>query len=244
MSWILALRSPLVVVHDRLKAHYGPNWPVSIRSDPIDHLVFAMTSSQTLGKISIQAFKQLRARFQPWDEMIDVPYDKVRACIQDITYPDSYAEFIPEALRSIKFKRGRLNLYFLGDFPESEAQAWLEKLLGVGPKISAYVLNTSRLHMCTLIVDTHHWRVAKRLGLLRKDTPFEKAANCLERQTPNFWTADDREDHHFMIKQIGQDFCTHGQLKCPICPLRHICAYAKQFIGMPDGSDPSVWPDC
>jgi endonuclease III len=121
-----------------------------------------------------------------------------------------------------------LNLDFLGQMAEPQAQAWLEKLPGVGPKISAYVLNTSKLHMRAFIVDTHHWRVAKRLGLLRTDTPFEKAANCLERQIPNVWTADEWEDNHFMMKQIGQDFCIDGQLKCPACPLQDICAYGKR----------------
>lgn len=222
--------SPLVVVHDRLKTHYGQDWPVSIRSDPVDHLVFAMTGNRTLGRVSIDAFKKLRIAFQPWDLMLEASYDEVHACIKDIHFPDTYANFIPEALRAIKAKRGALNLDFLGDLTEPQAQAWLEKLPGVGPKISAYVLNTSRLHMRALIVDTHHLRVAKLLGLLRTGTSLEKAANSLERQIPNFWIADDWEDHHFMIKQIGQDFCIDGHLKCTSCPLRDICAYGKGTV--------------
>jgi endonuclease-3 len=219
--------SPLVIVHDRLKAHYGRDWPVSIRSDPIDHLVFAMTSNRTLGKVSVDAFCKLRAAFQPWDLMTKAPYEEVHTCIQNITYADTYANFIPAALRLIKEKEGTLNLDFLKGWTVPKAQAWLEKLPGVGPKISAYVLNTSRLRMPALIVDTHHWRVAKLLGLINHDTPFEKAASCFERQIPNTWTAKDREDHHFMIKQIGLDFCKDGHLRCPSCPLRNDCAYGK-----------------
>lgn len=220
--------SPLVIVHDRLKAHYGQDWPVSIRSDPVDHLIFAMTGSRTLGSVSIDAFKRLQAAFQPWDMIIEASYEEVHACIRHIHYPDTYAHFIPDALRIIKTKRGTLNLDFLGQMAEPQAQAWLEKLPGVGPKISAYVLNTSKLHMRALIVDTHHCRVAERLGLLRTPPQLKKAANCLERQIPNDWTADDWEDHHFMIKQIGRDFCIDGQLKCQACPLRDICAYGQK----------------
>jgi endonuclease III len=73
--------SPLVVVHDRLKAHYGQGWPVSIRSDPINHLVFAMTGNRTLGRVSINAFKRLQVTFQPWDMMIEASYDEIHACI-------------------------------------------------------------------------------------------------------------------------------------------------------------------
>jgi endonuclease-3 len=127
----------------------------------------------------------------------------------------------------IKEKKGTLDLDFLGQLTDSQAQAWLEELPGVGPKISAYVLNTSRLHMRSLIIDTHHLRVAKRLGLLRTEPQSRKAIASLERQIPNVWTADDVEDHHFMMKQIGQDFCIDGYLKCPLCPLQDICDYGK-----------------
>jgi endonuclease-3 len=95
-----------------LKAHYGRDWPVSIRSDPIDHLVFAMTSNRTLGKVSVDAFCELRAAFQPWDLMIKAPYEEVHTCIQNITYADTYANFIPAALRLIKEKKGTLSLDF------------------------------------------------------------------------------------------------------------------------------------
>ena len=69
-------------------------------------------------------------------------------------------------LRAVTERVGRLDLSGVADMTVPEARAWLESLPGVGPKTSAAVLSFSALRRRALPVDSHHHRVAQRLGLI------------------------------------------------------------------------------
>jgi endonuclease-3 len=48
----------------------------------------------------------------------------------------------------------------------TEARQWLESMPGVGPKTSAAVISFSNLRGKAMPVDSHHFRVAVRLGII------------------------------------------------------------------------------
>ena len=98
--------------------------------------------------------------------MRDAPTADVQAALAPCTWPEQKAPRLQAILRRIGEERGELSLDFLADLPVPEARAWLERLPGVGPKTSAAVLSFSRLHKRALPVDSHHHRVAVRLGLI------------------------------------------------------------------------------
>ena len=58
---------------------------------------------------------------------------------------------------------------------------WLERLPGVGPKTSAAVLLFSRLRMPAMPVDSHHHRVAARLGLIPESVGTGRGARSIAR---------------------------------------------------------------
>ncbi len=102
--------------------------------------------------------------------------------LKPVTYAERKATQLRNALRMIEERRGSLVLNFLADWPVDDAQDWLRTLPGVGPKVSAAVLNFSTLRQRVLVVDCHHFRVAKRLGLLRPNAPFAAAQRILMSQ--------------------------------------------------------------
>ena len=81
-------------------------------------------------------------------------------------------------LGAIEAERGSLDLGFLADAPREEALEFLEALPGVGRKTAACVLLFS-FDRPELPVDTHVYRVASRLGLIRPRAPFEEAHDVL-----------------------------------------------------------------
>ena len=86
-------------------------------------------------------------------------------CRRDMARTKSAAH--PErSERSLRNDCGTLSLEHLEGLPVTEARAWLETLPGVGPKTSAAVLSFSELRGIALPVDSHHHRVAQRLGLI------------------------------------------------------------------------------
>ena len=113
------------------------------------------------------------------------------------------------------------------------AQAWLESLPGVGPKTSAAVLNFSTLHRRVLCVDTAHYRVAVRFGLVPQKTTPKLASHLLNQLVPDHWTADDTETHHVLMQLLGRTLCTSGRPRCAPCPLRLMCPSADSLKLMP-----------
>jgi endonuclease-3 len=89
-------------------------------------------------------------------------------------------------------------------------------------------LNFSTLRKRVLVVDCHHFRVAKRLGLLKPNAPFAAAQRVLMNQhIPNDWSAGDLDDHHRLMKLHGQVICLYGRPLCRHCPLQDLCSTGR-----------------
>jgi endonuclease-3 len=145
-------------------------------------------------------------------------------CLQPVTYAERKAPQLRGAMRMIKGRIGALCLDFLADRSVEDAQRWLRELPGVDVKVSAAVLNFSMLRKPVLVVDCHYFRVAKRLGLLRANTPLSAAQRVLMTQhIPDEWTADDLDDHHSLMKLHGQAVCFHTRPHCWTCSFQDIC---------------------
>ena len=82
-------------------------------------------------------------------------------------------------LKQIAQEVGPYDLSFLAEMPLEEAKNWLKRLPGVGPKTAAIILCFS-LGLPAMPVDTHIFRVSKRLGLIGPKVNAEKAHDILE----------------------------------------------------------------
>ena len=138
-----------------------------------------------------------------------------------------------EILRRITGELGELSLEFLSDLSVEEARAWLERLPGVGPKTSAAVLSFSRLRRRALPVDSHHHRVAIRLGLIPASVSVGPSHALLESQLPAEWTAQDVYDNHEVLMLHGQRCCFHQNPDCPRCPLLDLCPHGQASTNSP-----------
>lgn len=99
----------------------------------------------------------------------------------------------------------------------------LIKLPGVGRKTANVVLNCA-FNQPTLAVDTHVFRVAKRLGLAQATTP-EKVEKELLENIHEKWLSF---AHHWLILH-GRYICIAKKPKCSICPVQKICEYYKSM---------------
>jgi endonuclease-3 len=217
------LREFALLVHERLCAAYGCPIPYFHDLDPLSELVSSMLSHRTTNRSSGQAFRELRRRFVTWDAVRDAPTEQVQEAIAPCTWPEQKAPRIQQVLRDVTARRGELSLDFLAQMPVPEARAWLESLTGVGPKTSAAVLLFSRLRMPALPVDSHHHRVAARLGLLPHGVPVGPAHRLLEALLPPGWDAQQVYDHHEALMLHGQKCCFFRNPACARCPVLDLC---------------------
>lgn len=219
-----------LVVHKRLCVAYGCPVPFFHNLDPLSELVSSLLSHRTKNADSSQAFKALRGQFPHWAAVRDAPLDEVQRAIAATTWPEQKAPRIQQVLRLITERTGDLSLNFLSDLSVPEARAWLETLPGVGPKTSAAVLLFSQLRMRALPVDSHHYRVAGRLGLIQRGLSLEKAHRVLEAQLPQDWDAQAVYDNHEVFMFHGKRCCYYRDPECLRCPVLDLCPYGQARV--------------
>ena len=83
------------------------------------------------------------------------------------------------------------------------------------------ILNTAFKHP-TIAVDTHIFRVSKRIGLAEGRTPFEVEKN-LEQVVPKEYV---HNAHHRLIIAWPLYLCCPEILKCPECIIQDLCEFA------------------
>ena len=227
-----------LLVHDRLCAEYGCPVAYFHDLDPLSELVSSLLSHRTKNADSHRAFQNLQAAFPDWAAVRDAPTEAVEAALAPCTWPEQKAPRIQEILRRIADERGDLSLDFLEDLPVPEARAWLERLPGVGPKTSAAVLAFSRLRGRALPVDSHHHRVAVRLGLLGPKVDVGPSHALLEAQLPPDWTAQQVYDNHEVLMLHGQRCCFFQNPACARCVVLDLCPFGQGRVsraGSPGG---------
>ncbi len=221
------LQQRVLVIHDRLCATYGCPIPYFHNLDPLSELVSALLSHRTKNKDSHLAFQQLTHQFPTWVAVRDAPTAEVEAAIAPCTWAESKAPRLQQVLRLIGERlNDHWNLDFLSDLPVPAARTWLESLPGVGPKTSAAVLAFSRIRGRALPVDSHHHRVAIRLGILPATVDVGSAHKVLEALLPEDWIAQQVYDHHEVFMLHGQKCCFFRHPACDRCPLRDLCPSA------------------
>lgn len=225
-------RQKTVAVHHRLCQVYGCPIRYFSQHDPLSELVAALLSHRTRNAASHQAFRRLNQRFGCWEAVRDGAVEAVAEAIAPCTWPEQKAPRLQSVLHHITQRcSGQLSLDFLAEMPVPEARAWLEAIPGMGPKTSAAVLSFSTLRRRALPVDSHHHRVALRLGLIPASLAVGPAHAVLEAQLPEDWTAQQVYDNHEVMMMHGQKVCHYRQPDCCRCCLRDLCPVADCRMG-------------
>lgn len=240
-----ALRAKVLEVHHRLCAEYRCPVGYFHDLDPLSELVSSLLSHRTKNADSGRAFRQLRAAFPTWAAVRDAPVGAVQTAISPATWPEQKAPRIQATLAEIGRRRagtpgealGDDALDFLADLPVREARDWLESIPGVGPKTSAAVLSFSRLRLPALPVDSHHHRVAQRLGLIPASVDVGPAHGWLEAQLPADWDAQQVYDNHEVLMLHGQHVCFWRDPECGRCVLLDLCPTGRARLGVDTPGD-------
>ncbi len=217
-------------VHNRLSDVYGKQIKYFHDLDPLSELVSALLSHRTRNSNSGKAFRNLKETFESWEAVMDAPTREVEAAISPCTWPEQKAPRIQQVLKLVAEKTGSLSLSFLEDWEVPAARQWLESLPGVGPKTSAAVMSFSNLRAKALPVDSHHFRVAVRLGIIDKKIGEAKANRVLENLLPPSFTAQEVYDNHQVMMRHGQKVCFHFNPDCQHCVLLDVCPTGKLHL--------------
>ncbi len=196
---------------------------VERRLDPIDELVLTILSQNTNDINMFRAYERLKISFPTWEEVLQASEKDLGMAIRSSGFFRVKAKRIKATLSEIVNRVGKLDLSHLEDMSVKDATEWLTTLHGVGPKTAAIVLLFC-FGMATLPVDTHVWRLSKRLGLIPEKATREQAQILLEAILPENCIYS---MNHNMIKH-GREVCKAITPLCEICFLQSFCEFFQK----------------
>ena len=203
--------------YEGILGYFRENVPVAESElhfdSPFQLLVAVILSAQCTDKRVNLTTPALFAAYPDPQTLAAAEFDDVLALVRSISYPNSKA-------RHLIGMAQKLLSDFGGQVPSGIDE--LMSLPGVGRK-TANVVASVTWGEPVIAVDTHVFRVARRLGLSRGTTPRAVELD-LERHIPEELRPI---AHHWLILH-GRYICTARNPKCGECGLAPYCRYYAQ----------------
>ena len=177
-------------------------------SSDYELLVSVILSAQCTDKRVNLVTPALFAEYPTIEALSMATAEDIYPFIKSVSYPNNKARNLAAMARKVMTDFG-------GKIPSDVEN--LMKLPGAGRK-TANVVASILYNEPVVAVDTHVFRVARRLGLSRGTTPRAVELD-LERHIP----LDIRPIAHHWILLHGRYTCTAQRPKCETCPLKEWC---------------------
>jgi len=204
----------------RVMEYFKVNHPVAETElkhhNPFELVVAVILSAQCTDKRVNMLTPALMERFPTPESMAEAEKEEILEYIKSCSYPNNKAKHLAGMARVLTEEFG-------GVVPDDVKN--LQKLPGVGRK-SANVIASVIYDKPTMAVDTHVFRVSKRLGLTRNAKNPLQAEKQLTEHIPEELIP---KAHHWLILH-GRYICTARKPKCHACPLNHLCQYYKHQV--------------
>lgn len=184
-------------------------------SNPFELLVAVVLSAQCTDKRVNLSTPAIFQDFPTPNDLANTTFDILFPYIKSISYPQNKTKFL--------IGLGKMLVEdFQSEIPDDVEL--LQKLPGVGRK-TANVITSVVFNQPKMAVDTHVYRVARRIGLAdaRDITPFMVEKKLIQ----NFPDEIIPKAHHWLILH-GRYTCVARTPKCENCGLQTICNFYKK----------------
>lgn len=177
-------------------------------TNPYELLVAVILSAQCTDKRVNIVTPPLFNRFPTPETLSEATFEEVFFYIKSISYPNNKAKHL--------IGMARMLVQEFGSTVPSDLDA-LQRLPGVGRK-TANVIASIVYDKPVIAVDTHVFRISRRLGLSKGES-VEKVEEDLTKNIPEHLRAI---SHHWLILH-GRYICTAKKPKCEECGLSPWC---------------------
>lgn len=99
----------------------------------------------------------------------------------------------------------------------------LIKLSGVGRK-TADVMVAVAFNGDAIAVDTHVFRLANRIGIVKENTPYKTEMQLMKKIDKSLWS----KSHHYLIYH-GRNVCKARKPLCSQCVIKDLCEYKDKL---------------
>jgi endonuclease-3 len=180
--------------------------------NPYELLVDVILSAQCTDKRVNETTPALFRKYPTVESLSRATFEEVFPFIKSISYPNNKTKHLIGMAKMVMDK-------FNGDIPMTVEE--LMQLPGVGRK-TANVITSVIDQQPNMAVDTHVFRVSKRIGLVPQtaSTPYAVETELVK----NFPVELIHKAHHWLILH-GRYICVARSPKCEQCGIRPACHY-------------------
>ena len=172
-------------------------------------LLSVMLSAQTTDKSVNKVTKELYKKYDSLDKLKKLSVLEIDNYIKSLGFHKTKAS---------NFKYIVDEISKLGYVPDN--RGYLESLKGVGRKTASVVLGIL-FDIPSFAVDTHVYRVSKRLGI----TTMKDDVLKTEIKLKKYFVEDEWNKINSQMVLFGRYICTSKNPKCDKCHLKNICKY-------------------
>lgn len=200
-------------VYDLLKEAYPDAKCGLDYGTPFQLLISTILSAQATDKSVNKVTEDLYKQYPDLESFLTLSQSEIEVKIRKIGLYKNKAKNIYNMLRDLRDK-------FNGQVPRNMED--LMSLPGVGRKTASVVL-VEGFNIPAFPVDTHVFRVTRRLGLAKENTA-DKVSDEMMKKLPKYkWHLM----HHLLITH-GRAVCIAQSPKCQICKVKDLCKYYKK----------------
>mgnify|MGYP000924772831 FL=1 len=202
-------------VYDLLKKAYPDAKCGLVFNTPLQLLISTILSAQATDKSVNKVTEGLYMQYPDLDSLLTLSHEEIAQKIKQIGLYKNKSKNIYNMLRVLKNK-------YKGEVPKNMDD--LMSLPGVGRKTASVVL-AEAFNIPAFPVDTHVFRVTRRIGIAKENTA-DKVSDEMMKKLPKYkWHLM----HHLLITH-GRTICTAKSPKCKICNVNEICTYYKKVV--------------
>lgn len=183
--------------------------------NPYQLLVAVILSAQCTDKRVNLTTPALFDAYPDFESLSTASQENVFSLIKSISYPNNKAKHLVGMAQMVIHNFG-------GKLPMTVQE--LMKLPGVGRK-TANVITSVLDNQPNMAVDTHVFRVANRIGLVKAKTPLETEKQLVKNIPKDLIHLA----HHWLILH-GRYICVARKPKCEVCGLSEVCNYYRKNI--------------
>jgi len=208
-------------VCELLRARYR-DWDHHNRSNPLDELLFILCSTRTQENGYRGTYSALKQEFPTFMALAEAPARYIAKPLKAGGLQRQKSKAIRMICDRIVERFGRLSLAPLREMSDEACEDFLVSLPLVGKKVARCVMMYS-LGRAVFPVDTHCWRIARRLGWVR---PTQKDGHCSDRDMDRLQEKIPgamRFSLHVNFLSLGREFCIGQNPRCGECPLDAVC---------------------
>lgn len=186
-----------------------------IYDTPYQLLVAVILSAQCTDKRVNQTTPAVFEKYPDFESLSHAKREDLLNLVKSISYPNNKTLHLIGMAKMVMEDFG-------GKLPMTVEE--LMKLPGVGRK-TANVITSVIDNQPNMAVDTHVFRVANRIGLVRAKTPLETEKQLVKNLPEDLIYVA----HHWLILH-GRYICVARNPRCSICGLKPACKYYQTVV--------------